>query len=192
MWKAPVVTLNTRQQSVLKQIAKARTMRSDHKLRAQLILLFGEGYSDNRAGEQVGLKRRVAGFWRRRWLENQEKLLLVEKSGEAKPGDLKRSVLGVLSDLPRSGATPTFTAEQIARLLTLACEDPQEKGLPFSRWSLSLLRSEAIARGIVESISISRLQVFLKSGGLETTQNGGMDSHTRGSGWIRRASGNDL
>lgn len=168
MWKAPTVTLSLRQQAILQCIVKSRTSRSDHRQRAHLILLFGEGCSNSRVAQQVDLKRRQVGCWRERWLENQEKLLAVEASTDAKSRDLENSILEMLSDLPRSGTKPTFSAEQIAQILTVACQDPQKSGLPFCHWTLSELRREVMERNIVKSISTSRLQVFLKSGGVKT------------------------
>lgn len=168
MWKAPVVNLNSRQKETLEQLAKSRTARSDHRQRAQLILLFNKGASNTQAAQQVGLKRRQAGTWRLRWLEFQDKLIAIETAQNAKPNALLKGVEEVLSDLPRSGAEPTFSAEQVAQILTVACEDPQDSGLPLSHWTLEALRREVMKRNIVDSISTSRLQVFLKSGRVKT------------------------
>ncbi len=114
------------------------------------------------------MSRRQAGDWRRRWLENQDRLTTIESAQDVKPKDLLKAIEEVLSDLPRSGAKPTFTAEQIAQILAVACEDPQDSGLPLSHWTLTELQREVIKRDIVERISTSRLQVFLKSGGVKT------------------------
>ena len=64
---------------------------------------------------------------------------------------------------------PTFTAEQVCQILSVACEWPEDSGLPMSHWSLNSLAHEIIKRNIVESISRSQLAVFLKSGGHKTT-----------------------
>lgn len=165
MWKAATVNLTDRQRNGLQQLVKSRTARSDHRQRAQLILGFNEGLSNNQAGQQVGLKGRQAGLWRKRWLAQQEKLTALEH--KAKPREWLKGIQQVLSDQPRSGRFPKFRAEQIARIITVACEDPQAGGVPRSHWSLSALRDEVIRRGIVEAISTSRLQVFLKSGGIK-------------------------
>lgn len=167
MWKAATVDLTTRQRDGLQQIVKSRTARSDHRQRAQLILEFDAGLSNNKACQQVGLKNRQAGLWRKRWLAQQEKLVALES--KAKPSEWQEGLKQVLSDQPRNGRFPKFTAEQIARIITVACEDPQACGVPRSHWSLSALRDEVMRRGIVKSISTSRLQVFLKSGGAKTT-----------------------
>lgn len=179
MWKAPVISLRPCPKEILEQLVRSRSARSDQRQRAQLILLFNEGLSNTQAAQRVGLKRRQAGHWRRRWLEAQQKLVAIE---EAKPNELARGIKEVLGDLPRSGARPTFSAEQIARILTVACEEPLESGLPLSHWTLETLKQEVIKRHIVERISTSRLQVFLKSGRIKAPQSRAMDSHTQGSG----------
>lgn len=66
-----------------------------------------------------------------------------------------------LSDSLRSGASPTFTPEQVAAIIALSCEEPSQIGLPFSYWA-SLLRDVAIGKGIVTSISERQIQRFFK------------------------------
>lgn len=168
MRKAPDLALSPAQQKVLTQLANSRSQRSDHRQRAQLILLFNDGYSNIQAGKRVGLRRHQARKWRLRWFNQQQKLAALEVDQNDNPKRFIQAIIETISDLPRSGAKPTFTAEQIAQILKVACEDPLEKGLPFSQWSLPLLRREVINRGIVESISVSRLFFFLKSGRAET------------------------
>ena len=170
MWKAEPVSLPSSQKALLEQIAKSRVVRNDHRQRAQLILLFDEGLSNRKAASAVGLKPAQAGIWRKRWLENEESLSAIETEESAKSNDLLKGIETVLSDRPRKGTTPTFSAEQIAKILAVACETPQERNLPLSHWTLSSLREEVIRSGIVENISTSRLQVFLKSAGVTTSQ----------------------
>ncbi len=165
MWKAAAVDLRPCQKTVLERIAKSRTARSDHRQRARLMLLFEQGFSNRRVGEQVGLTNRTVGCWRKRWLDNQDKLQAIETAKDVTPQGLMNGVKEVLSDLPRSGTRPKFSAEQVAKILTIACEEPEHSGLPLSHWTtLSALRREVIERGVAENISTSRLQVFLKSG----------------------------
>ena len=164
MWKAPAVNLHPLQKDILEQIAKSRTGRNDHRQRARFILLCDESFSNNQAGQQVGMKSRPAGHWRKRWLSTQDKLVTIEMAQTKHPNGLLKAIESILSDLPRSGAPPTFSAEQVAQILTVACEDPRQSDLPLSHWTLGTLKHEVIKRGIVNSISTSRLQVFLKSG----------------------------
>jgi len=135
MWKAPLVNLRPRQKAVLECIAKSRTARNDHRQRAQLMLLFAQGLSNRRAGERVGLKSKQAGHWRKRWLAHPDQLIAMERAGDTNRNGLIEGLQKLLSDLPRSGAKPKFSAAQVAQILALACEDPQHSGLPLSHWT---------------------------------------------------------
>ena len=90
----------------------------------------------------------------------------------------RKAILQLLSDKPRPGCPGKFTAEQICQIMNVACESPEESGLPLSHWTLSELASELVRRKIVDSISRSQLCVFLKSGRDKAPQNKGMDSYT--------------
>ena len=87
----------------------------------------------------------------------------------------------------RSGASGSsnraWTASKIARaaagrgrfppvvvvaVKALACELPAESGVPLSRWSAPELVVEAVARGVVESISASTVRRRLACDALET------------------------
>ncbi|WP_299011910.1 helix-turn-helix domain-containing protein [uncultured Shewanella sp.] len=167
-WVSPSLHLREQSKAILTDIVKSRTARSDHRQRAQLILSFSEGLSNIKAGKAVELQPKQAGKWRHRWLSNEAKLLEVELSEHASPKRLKDTIEQILSDLPRSGAPSTFSALQVAQILAVACEEPQDSGVPLSHWSLSTLKTEVIRRQIVTSISTSTLHVFLKSRGIKT------------------------
>ncbi|EQD74553.1 transposase, partial [mine drainage metagenome] len=59
------------------------------------------------------------------------------------------------------GRPPKFTEEQRKALVDLALSRPKDLGLPYAQWSLSRLREQAVARGLVESISEEWLRVIL-------------------------------
>jgi len=104
--------------------------------------------------------------WRNRWLKNETRLLLID---EREKGIIYvRKILDILSDEQRPGAPCRFTAEQVCQIMSVACERPEDNNLPISHWSLSSLADELIKRGIVHSLSRSRLAVFLKSGRYKT------------------------
>jgi hypothetical protein len=60
------------------------------------------------------------------------------------------------------GAPATILPEQICAIVALACERPEESGVPISQWSASDLAREAVRRGIVTSISPRSVGRFLK------------------------------
>ncbi len=60
-----------------------------------------------------------------------------------------------------AGGNWKFSEEQKEALLSLATSRPKDLKLPFSQWSLSRLRDEAVRQGIVQSISLEWLRVVL-------------------------------
>ena len=95
---------------------------------------------------ELGIWRKTAGHWRRRWLAAEAAASVAER----------------LSDAPRCGAPAIFTPEQICQIMALACEDPERLDVPISQWSQSELARQAVSRGIVKSISHGSVGRFLK------------------------------
>lgn len=85
------------------------------------------------------------------------------KDGSLTYRKYKEELLGLLSDAPRIGAPAKFTLSQREQIVGLANTKPEELDLPFTHWSLKLLRLEVLERGIVQSISIRQIGRFLKS-----------------------------
>jgi transposase len=67
-----------------------------------------------------------------------------------------------LKDAPRSGAPLTFTAEQVAQIVAMACEKLDDSDGPVSHWTNGHLAAEAVERNIVKSISPASVGRFLK------------------------------
>ena len=84
-----------------------------------------------------------------------------------KPAALREAIEEVLSDLPRAGCGGTFTAEQIAQIMAVACEPPENSGRPVTHWTPRELADEVIERGIVPSISVRHVGRFLKAAELQ-------------------------
>lgn len=164
------INLTKQQKELLVEITRNRTERKDHSIRSQIILLSAKGSSDLKVSETLGISHVTVGKWCKRWEEQQSILLELENQQEGKLLDDKRYIKSLLSDAPRSGAPPKFTAEQVCQILAAACEKPEESDLPLSHWSLSSLADELVKRGIVSSISTSHLSNFLKSRTITTTQ----------------------
>ncbi len=87
--------------------------------------------------------------------------LQAAEAAGASDQDLEKLIIGVLTDVVRSGAPPRFSAEQVAGIIALACELPADSGLPVSHWTPSELAREAAKRGLVESISPRQVDRFL-------------------------------
>jgi hypothetical protein len=69
-----------------------------------------------------------------------------------------------LADQPRPGRDPTFTAEQVCRIVALTCEAPEISGRPITQWTGREIADEAVRRGIVERISPRHASRLVKRG----------------------------
>ena len=63
----------------------------------------------------------------------------------------------MLSDAPRPGAPGTFTAEQVAAIVAVACESPRLSDRPINRWTHRELRDEVVHRRVVEGIPAAQV-----------------------------------
>ncbi len=85
-----------------------------------------------------------------------------------RPWGLNACVIAVLQDAYRSGKPSTFTPEQVAHIIALACDPPTDHDVPLSHWTPSALAQEAIHQQIVTRISPRQVGRFLKGGRSET------------------------
>jgi transposase len=124
--------------------------------RARIILAANAGQNNAQIARAEGVSVNKVRQWRGRWAKFKA-VPLAEMSLEER-----------LQDLPRSGSPGKFSAEQLAQIIALACEDPRASGYPVSHWTPKEVAAEAIKRGIVESISPRQVGRFLKRGRVTT------------------------
>jgi putative transposase len=164
--KAAKVVITERQQEVLRGFTRRPTCPQRLVQRAQMILLAFEGWSNEAVAERLRCERHQVGIWRRRWTKAFKRLVLVECCEEDAKA-LEEAIAQVLNDAYRSGWAGKFTPEQVAQILAVACEAPEESGRPVSHWTAKELADEVVRREIVASISPRQVGRFLKSGGFE-------------------------
>jgi len=162
--KAAKILVSERQQVLLNEFSKSRTVAKGVVQRATIILLGFAGLRNEEIAWQVGLNRQQVGLWRQRWRDAWDSLCVWECS---EPHRLREAILDILADAPRPGVPATFTAKQVAQIVALACEPPQLSGRPISRWTLRELRDEAIKRQIVEDISVAQVGRFLQQAAVQ-------------------------
>ena len=160
---AAKVVISERQQQVLQTMAFSRSCAKGLAHRAEIILLAFDGHKNEVIAEKLDCERHGVGIWRRRWQHYFKRLTVIECI--EKPAALREAIEEVLSDLPRAGCGGKFTAEQIARILAVACEPPDKSGRPVTHWTPRELADEVIQRRIVPSISVRQVGRFLKGGG---------------------------
>ena len=111
------------------------------------------------------LSRSNIDKWLKRWSSSvleRQKWLSSYESSEISWRKYSDCLLSLLRDKSRSGRQSIFSETQIEQIVGLAATDPSSLDLPFTNWSHSLLRLEAIKRNIVNSISVSQVGRFLK------------------------------
>jgi transposase len=119
------IVLSGKEEAVL--TARARSMRSQYRdrLRAQIVLAAAAGKASAAIAAELGVHVDTVRKWRRRFATGR---------------------LAGLTDAPRTGRPPVFTAADRAEAIALACALPAETGVPLSRWSGPELARELAAR----------------------------------------------
>jgi hypothetical protein len=151
---AAKIRISEKQQILLQEFSRSRTVAKSVVQRATIVLLGFQGMLNEAIAMEVGLNRQQVGVWRQRWRDAWESMCLWECN---EPRRLRDAILDVLTDAPRPGCPAKFTAEQVSQIIALACEPPELSGRPISNWTHRELRDEVVARKIVETISVSQV-----------------------------------
>jgi transposase len=155
---AAKIQVTEKQRHLLDEISRSRSYPRGTIQRATIVLLGLKGLSNQEIAVLVQLERQQVGVWRRRWRDAWVNLCEWENR---EPHRLREAILQVLTDAPRLGRPGTFTAEQVAQIIALACEDPGLSGRPISQWTQRELCDEVVKRKIVISISVAQIGRFL-------------------------------
>jgi hypothetical protein len=162
---AAKVTITERQQEILHQLSRSHAEPAAVKQRAPIILLAFAGLTNEDIAPHVGLERHQVGLWRRRWADAWPRLVVIECTDSA--AALKRALVQLLSDAPRSGSPGKFTPEQLALIIAVACEKPEDSGRPVTQWTPAELADEVTRRGLVDAISPSTVRELLRQAELK-------------------------
>lgn len=130
--------------------------------RASIILELGENKAIRQVARELGINKNTARKWYKRWQKRFTKLSEIENDPEIKKKQYSQIIIETLDDAPRSGAPPSFTAEQIVQIVALGCEVIDDSERPYSRWTHKEIANEAVKRNIVEAISASSIGRFFK------------------------------
>jgi transposase len=159
MMEALEIKLNEREKRILMEFSRSTHQPSHLKKRSEVVLLAADGNSNNAIERIMGIDKNQVKRWRDRYSTKQEEICLIEKES---PPKLRSTIIEALSDLPRSGGPAPFRAEQVAAIIAMACESPENFGLPVSHWTPGLLQQKCIEHGIVESISVRQVGRLFK------------------------------
>jgi putative transposase len=154
--KPPEIHLTDEERQGLERLVHRHRTPQQIALRARIVLAAAEGKNNAHIARELAIGVLTARRWRGRWLTLQP-IRLTELSIEER-----------LEDLPRSGAPPRITAEQVCRIVALACEAPEDSDRPISHWTDRELADEVMKRGIVDQISPRHAARLLKRGRPQT------------------------
>jgi transposase len=150
MTTSPVlITLTDRDRAELEALARARKAPLRMVQRAWIVLGAADGQCNALIARDLGLHVDTVRTWRGRFAADGMK---------------------GLTDRPRSGRPPVFSATVVAQVKALACSLPAEHGLPLSRWSCQDLAGEAVTRGITEALSGSTVRRWLDADAIKPWQ----------------------
>jgi transposase len=144
-----VVRLNDSEKDHLHRVVAAAKSPQRDVLRANIVLLAAADTPNARIAASLGIDEDTARKWRRRFCDKR---------------------LEGLRDLPRPGRPRQFTAAEVAQVKALACELPAETDTPLSRWTCTELAYEAVARGLVVSVSASTVRRWLAADAIKPWQ----------------------
>ena len=146
------IELSEEERRGLEALVRRHTTPQQVALRARLVLAAAGGLNNAQVARQEGVDVGTARLWRGRWL-GLRPVALADLSVEER-----------LADAPRSGAPARITAEQVCRIVALACEAPAQSARPLSQWTGREVADEAIQRGIVPALSPRHAGRLLKRG----------------------------
>jgi transposase len=141
-----VVRLAAEDRAILQERASSRTAAHAEVVRARIVLLAAEGERNVDIARRVGVCVDVVSKWRKRFC------------GDGLAG---------LKDRPRSGRPRRFGSTVVAGIKALACEPPEQRHVPLSRWSSFELAAQAVSEGLVESISSSTVRRWLHAAAIK-------------------------
>ena len=141
--KKYVVKLTTEDKEYLQNFVSKGKRSAREFQRAWILLLADKGKTDREISELLNVSRMTVERIRTRYVNEG---------------------LDAIHDKPRPGQPKKLSSSQEAQIIAIACNDAPEGR---ERWTLELLRKEAIKRGIVDNISTEPIRILLKKHNLK-------------------------
>ena len=161
--QAVQIKLSKRVEELLISSMRKRNIESHFLKRMNIIYQSSLGKENQDISSEMKCSPVTVRKWRERWKTFEDVIIQLEidlDTGAANKVDLLNKIKEILSDLPRSGSTSRITKSEKDRLVALACEPPQDHGLPITVWTHKELSAQAKRMGI--NISSSYYGILLK------------------------------
>lgn len=144
------IELDDKTRAALQKVERQHSTSQQLAQRVRIILLAGEGKNHTQISRELSISIDMARQWRNRW-------------ASFAPIPLSEmSVSERLEDAPRPGKPSAISAEQMCKIVALACEAPKQSGRPISQWTGREIADELMRQQIVETISPRHAQRILK------------------------------
>lgn len=135
-----VIALPETDRAELQRRARCYSAPHAEVVRAKIVLLAADGLENTQISARLDVHVGVVHRWRKRFAQ------------EGMSG---------LADRQRSGRPRVFAAAVVAEVKAMACEPPEDREVPQSRWSAADLAAQAAAEGLVEAVSRSAVRRWL-------------------------------
>jgi transposase len=135
-----VITLPDAARVELQRRARCYSAPHAEVVRAKIVLLAADGLENTLIAARLDVHVGVVSRWRKRFAQEG---------------------MNGLADRQRSGRPRVFPAAVVAEVKAMACEPPEDRDVPQSRWSASDLAARAADEGLVESVSRSTVRRWL-------------------------------
>ena len=148
----PAIALTGEERLGLETLVRRHTAGQQLALRGRIVPAAADGVNQSTIASRLGTTINTVRYWRRRWLGLRHVPFEAVDAQER------------LADAPRSGTPARITADQVCRIVALACEAPADSERPISQWTGREVAEEVVKRGIVEQISGRHAARLLKIG----------------------------
>jgi transposase len=135
-----VIALPETDRAELQRRARCYTAPHAEVVRAKIVLLAADGLENTQIAARLDVHVGVVYRWRKRFAQ------------EGMSG---------LADRQRCGRPRVFAAAVVAEVKAMACEPPEDREVPQSRWSAADLAAQAAEEGLVEAVSRSTVRRWL-------------------------------
>jgi transposase len=143
------ICLSEPDRAVLVERARAYTESFALVVRARIVLLAADGVTNVVIARRLDVDVDVVSKWRKRFFAEG---------------------LAGLKDRKRPGRPRSFPPEVVAQVKAMACEPPEVRDVPLSRWSSAELAAQAIAEGLVVKIAPSTVRRWLAADAIKPWQ----------------------
>ena len=136
-----VIVLSAADRQVVQERARAYLAPHADVVRAKVVLLAADGLENTVIAARLDVHVDVVSRWRKRYYQQG---------------------LAGLADRKRSGRPRWFAPEVVAEVKAMACEPPEQRDAPLSRWSSTELATQAVTEGLVEAVSPATVRRWLR------------------------------